>query len=121
MPRILVIDDEEMVRAAVAMIMRSCGWTVEEARDGLDGLTKARNSSPDAIICDLNMPVMDGFQVLEAIRQDPVLKATPLIVITGQTAHGNEARAVEHGANAVLLKPFSNAALIAVVQAQLKT
>jgi CheY-like chemotaxis protein len=120
-PRILVIDDEEMVRAAVAMIIRSCGWTVEEAGDGLEGLTKARNNSPDAIVCDLNMPVMDGFQVLEAIRQDPVLKTTPFIVITGQTAHRNEARAVERGANAVLLKPFSNAALIAVVQAQLKT
>jgi len=119
-PRILVIDDEEMVRAAIALIIRTRGWTVEEAKDGLDGLTKARNHSPDAIVCDLNMPVMDGFQVLEAIRQDPVLKATPFIVITGQTAHRNEARALEQGADAVLLKPFSNSALISLVQAHLK-
>jgi two-component system, sensor histidine kinase and response regulator len=119
-PRILVIDDEEMVRAAIALIIRSRGWTVEEAKDGQEGLTKARIQSPDAIVCDLNMPVMDGFEVLEAIRQDPVLKATPFIVITGQTAHRYEARALEQGADAVLLKPFSNSELISLVQAHLK-
>jgi two-component system, sensor histidine kinase and response regulator len=119
-PRILVIDDEEMVRAAIALIIRSRGWTVEEAKDGLEGLTKARNNPPDAIVCDLNMPVMDGFQVIEAIRQDPALKTTPFIVITGQTAHRNEARALAQGADAVLLKPFSNSALIGVVQAHLE-
>jgi CheY-like chemotaxis protein len=119
-PHILVIDDEEMVRAAIALIIRTRGWTVEEAKDGLEGLTKARRKVPDAIVCDLNMPVMDGFEVLQEIRQDPDLKGTPFIVITGQTAHRSEQRAIEQGADAVLLKPFSNAALVAVVQKHLE-
>jgi CheY-like chemotaxis protein len=119
-PHILVIDDEEMVRAAIALIIRTRGWTVEEAQDGLDGLTRARQNLPDAIVCDLNMPVMDGFELLKEIRQDPGLKSTPFIVITGQTTQRNEQRALEQGADAVLLKPFSNAALLAVVREHVK-
>ncbi len=119
MPRILVIDDEEMVRYAVAMILQSEGWETVQAADGQEGLAKARQTPPDIIVCDLNMPVMDGFEVLTAVRSDPTLQAVPFLVITGQTGHGYEKRALETGAEAVLLKPFHNNTLVDLVRRHL--
>lgn len=119
MPRILVIDDEEMVRYAVAMILRSEGWETVQAADGQEGLDKARQNPPEVIVCDLNMPVMDGFETLAAIRGDPVLRSVPFLVITGQPGHGHEERAMRGGADAVLLKPFRNDELVDLVRRHL--
>ena len=116
MPNILVIDDEPMVRIAVALILESRGWVIRQAGDGQEGLIQARQNPPDLVVCDLNMPVMDGFETLAEMRRDPVLRGVPCIVITGQPGRDNERRALEAGAQAVLLKPFQNDALIGLIE-----
>lgn len=119
MARVLVVDDEEMVRLSVALILRSKGWEAEQASDGVEALAQARQHPPDLIVCDLNMPVMDGFQTLAEVRQDPRLKSIPFLVITGQTGNNNEQRALDQGAQAVLLKPFSVDSLVQLVEVHL--
>lgn len=107
------------MRLSVALILRSKGWEAEQASDGVEALAQARQHPPDLIVCDLNMPVMDGFQTLAEVRQDPRLKSIPFLVITGQTGNNNEQRALDQGAQAVLLKPFSVDSLVQLVEVHL--
>jgi CheY-like chemotaxis protein len=94
-PRIMVIDDEAMVRQAVAMVLRLLRqWQTEEAKDGQDALARARANPPDLFLCDVNMPLMDGFETLAAVRADPVLKDVPFIMMSARMDRDNERRAL---------------------------
>jgi CheY-like chemotaxis protein len=115
MPRILVIDDEDSVRRSVALVLRTKGWDTELAGGGVQGLGMARRSPPDLILCDMNMPVMAGLQTLAEIRRDPLLKNIPVVMTTGGAGGEDEHEALRAGAQAVLLKPFRNEDLFALV------
>jgi CheY-like chemotaxis protein len=119
-PSILIIDDEAMVRMAVALILENQGWRTRQASDGQDGLDQARREPPDLIVCDLNMPVLDGFETLAELRRDPALQSIPCVVITGQPGRDNERRALDAGAKAVLLKPFRNDTLVQTIERHLR-
>ncbi|MCL4179401.1 MAG: response regulator [Verrucomicrobia bacterium] len=73
MNRVLVIDDESSVRTAIRLLLEHVSCHVDEAQHGREGLKKARRNRPDLILCDLNMPVMDGFETLTQVRADPVV------------------------------------------------
>ena len=117
MRHILVIDDEPTVCTAVALMLRMRGFTVAEAKNGEDGLAKARAHPPQLIVSDLHMPVMDGFETLEEIRKDPLLHAIPFVVITGFPSEASELRLRANGVNAILTKPFTLQELVAAVEA----
>jgi CheY-like chemotaxis protein len=106
MHRVLVIDDEASVRVALRLSLEHLGLHVEEAENGREGLRKAHERIPALIVCDLDMPVMDGFETLKRIRTDKALHEVPVIIVSGMLTGDSERRVMNLGANAVLPKPF---------------
>jgi two-component system chemotaxis response regulator CheY len=105
MKRVLVIDDATTVRMYYRQVLEAEGFVVEEAGNGYEGLEKALTGAFDLYIVDVNMPKMDGYTLLRAIRQEPALCATPAIMISteGQAQDANAAYAA--GANLYFNKP----------------
>ena len=121
MQRVLAIDDQSSVRVALRLSLEYLGLSVEEAENGEQGLRKARENVPDLILCDFDMPVMDGLETVVQLGKDPVLGRVPLIIISGMMTQESERRLMSAGANAVLPKPFSLADLSSLVRRYLNT
>ncbi len=102
--RILIVDDEPMVRETIAQVLRDEGYTVEVADDGRDALIKLDAHRPDAVLLDLMMPGMNGRQFLTALRQERGDDALPVVVMTA--VHGVGERALSLGATDIVEKPF---------------
>jgi DNA-binding response OmpR family regulator len=102
--KILVIEDDELSRDALAHLLTAEGYEAESAIDGESGLEKARQTHPDFIVLDLNLPGIDGKQVIEMVRNDGALKSTPILVVTGDEDRAAQA-AVDLGADGYLTKP----------------
>jgi adenylate cyclase len=102
--KILVIEDDEYSRDALAHLLVSEGYEAQSASDGESGLEKAHEIHPDVIVLDLNLPGIDGKQVIEMIRSDGPLKSVPILVVTGDEAKDAQA-AVDLGADGYLTKP----------------
>jgi len=103
--RILVVEDNRDSRDILAKLLRMSGYEVISASNGESGYAAALNELPDLIITDINMPVMDGIQLLKKVRSDRVLSKTAVLVVT---AFGGDAarEAIEAGADASTAKPF---------------
>jgi signal transduction histidine kinase len=120
MQKILIIDDEAMFREATACALQRKGFVTLEAGDGLEGAEVARRSLPDLIICDVNMDRMDGYSLLEALRQEPATAAIPFILMTGMGDADSMRRGMNLGADDYLAKPFTAPQLFSAVDARLK-
>jgi signal transduction histidine kinase len=118
--KILVIDDEEGLRLMMLMALRQRGYEVVGAPGGAAGVELARKESPELIICDVNMPMMNGYQTLQAIREHPATANTPVILMTGQADNAGMRQGMELGADDYLPKPFSTSVLYAAVEARVK-
>ena len=105
-PRILVVDDSLTVRRASQRLLERHGYTVALARDGLDALAQLRLHLPAAVLLDIEMPRMDGFELLSALRDDPRWRDLPVAMITSRTAERHREHAMKLGATAYLGKPF---------------
>ncbi len=116
MARILVVDDQSIPRMTVGAILGDAGHEVEVAASGPEGLARAREWSPDVIILDVHMPEMDGFQVVERLKQDPETAPTPVIFLTADPPTDSQiVRGLELGAYDFLGKGCSRAELLARV------
>ena len=115
--RVLVIDDEEAARRAVAAGLRELGWEVLEAGDGLSGLEAALRGRPDVVLLDLRLPGLEGEQVLVRLRQT---SRVPLIVISAKRAEDDRVAALDMGADDYLVKPFTVRELAARIRAILR-
>lgn len=118
-PVILIIDDEFTVRSVLEEVLHGRGYDIHLAQDGEEGLQKFRELSPDVILLDLNMPEMDGFGFLEAVkptRQDPY----EVIIITGNTENRKVVKCYDLGAESILRKPFFAAEVRRVVEHSLE-
>jgi CheY-like chemotaxis protein len=102
--KILVIEDDEYSRDALAHLLASEGYEAQSASDGESGLEKAHETHPDVIVLDLNLPDIDGKHVIEMIRGDGPLKNVPILVVTGDEDKAAQA-AVDLGADGYLTKP----------------
>lgn len=111
--RVLIIDDSEAVLAYGRAVLGG-RYAVTTARDGAEGLARARSTRPDAILLDLSMPELDGEQVLAALARDPELAAIPVIVVSSE--HERAERCVALGAAAVLHKPAAAESLLRVLE-----
>lgn len=120
MQRILVIDDEEIFRQATACALQRKGFETHEASDGQEGAEAARRLLPDLIICDVNMDRMDGYALLEDLRQEPSTAAIPFILMTGMGDATSMRRGMNLGADDYLQKPFTAPQLFSAVEARLK-
>ena len=120
MSKILVIDDEELFRQSAAFALQRKGYATLEAADGVAGLDMARRQLPDLIVCDINMDRMDGYAVLEALRQEPDTIGIPFIFMTGMGDPETMRRGMNLGADDYLAKPFTSNQLYSAVDARLK-
>jgi two-component system, cell cycle response regulator len=118
---VLVAEDSLVVRALLRAQLREHGYTVVEAADGEQALQRARESAPDVILLDVEMPRMDGFEVLAELKRDPALLDVPVIFITGRTTADDAVRGLESGAHDYLRKPFEASELAARVHAAIRT
>lgn len=107
MSRILVIEDEEFVRENLCDLLEGEGHEVFSAGDGQRGIELAQQHLPDLILCDIQMPLMDGFQVLQALQEDSSTKTTPFIFLTARTSRDDLRAGMALGADDYLTKPFT--------------
>lgn len=115
--RILVIEDEEGVRRVLVNNLARRGFAVQSAENGEDGLEAQAVYRPDLILLDLNLPDVDGFSVLQRIRE---LHNTPIIILTVRGAEGDKVRALDLGADDYLTKPFGVEEMLARVRVALR-
>jgi two-component system cell cycle response regulator DivK len=106
MKKILVADDRATSRELVRIALEHCGYLVYEASDGGQALNSARDLLPDLIILDLHMPGLDGFGVIEEIRRDAQLSATPVMALTASAMQGDREHALSVGFSSYLAKPI---------------
>jgi two-component system chemotaxis response regulator CheY len=113
---ILTIDDSASIRQMVAMTLASAGHEVVEAINGSDGYDKATGRAVDAVITDLNMPVMNGIEFIRKYRQHPSSKGVPIILLTTESDESLKREAKEAGATGWIVKPFKQDQLLAVIK-----
>jgi len=111
MKKVLVADDKAPGRELIRTILEQSGHSVYEASDGVEALRSARELLPDLIILDLHMPLLDGFGVLQELKQDPRFAATPIIALTASAMLGDRERALSIGFTGYIPKPISLSAL----------
>jgi DNA-binding response OmpR family regulator/anti-sigma regulatory factor (Ser/Thr protein kinase) len=116
---ILVVEDEANLRTEIADMLSFEGYLVFTAADGEEGVLTARELHPDLIICDINMPKMDGYAVLDTLRADDSFIDTPFLFLTARTAHADIRAGMKRGADDYLTKPFTITELIEAVEARL--
>jgi CheY-like chemotaxis protein len=104
--RILIVEDNEANLALVEYLLKAAGYEILTAADGAQGMRSAQESRPDLIICDIQLPGMSGYEVLEQIRADPVLKDTPVIALTAFSMPNDRSDVLEAGFNCYLSKPI---------------
>ena len=113
----LVVDDSITMRRVTQRLLERRGARVYTARDGLDAITVLQEHSVDVILLDIEMPRMDGYQFATHVRNDPKLKALPIIMITSRSGEKHRAKAIEIGVNDYLSKPYQESQLIAAIEA----
>ena len=112
MKKILLIEDNEHIRENTAEILELSNYEVIMAEDGKIGVEKALKYLPDLIICDIMMPVLDGYGVLHALHRNSHLKNTPFIFLTAKTERIDFRKGMDLGADDYLTKPFSGTELL---------
>lgn len=115
MQKILIADDMAASRELICSVLEGPGYQILEAVDGPEALNIARAERPAVIILDVQMPKMDGYEVLAEIRQDSALAGTPVIALTANAMQGEHERALKAGFTAYVTKPVSISALRAEV------
>jgi DNA-binding response OmpR family regulator len=105
--RILVAEDDPVTRRFVVSLLEERGYEVLVAEDGEHAVATAISAKPDLIVSDLVMPYRDGFEVLRAIRNDPRVGQTPVLILSMRDREEDVVRGFEHGADEYVVKPFN--------------
>lgn len=114
--KVLAIDDSRTIRNLVRKAMEDAGFICTTADDGVQGVERFAEVDPDVVITDINMPRMDGFGVIDAIRGNSANRAVPILVLTTESADELKARARRAGATGWIVKPFEDTAIVSVVR-----
>ena len=110
--KILIVDDFSTMRRIVRNLLKEIGYNnADEAEDGQVALTKLKAESFDFVVSDLNMPNMNGFELLHAVRADPALKSLPVLLVTAEAKKEDIITAAQAGASGYIVKPFTKATL----------
>lgn len=120
MKKILVVEDERVLQKNIIKILRLEGFEVIGADDGASGVTCARQESPDLIVCDVMMPEMDGYEVLQTLQEDVDTALIPFIFLTAKTDRSDMRQGFEMGADDYLVKPFDADELLRAIEARFK-
>jgi len=115
--KFLVVDDFSTMRRIVRGLLKEIGYhNVEEAEDGAVAMNMLKNSKFDFIVSDINMPNMNGFELLTACKKDDALKHIPVLMVTAEARKEDIVRAAQDGAAGYIVKPFTKATLEEKVQ-----
>ena len=118
MQKILAVEDSASMRRMVSMVLEDAGFEVILAEDGLEALNYAKQEGsqvPDLVLTDINMPNVDGFELIEGLRNMPDYKFVPMLVLTTESGTDKKERGKKTGATGWIVKPFDPTQLVAVV------
>jgi two-component system chemotaxis response regulator CheY len=111
--RALVIDDSKAMRSIIGNMLRKAGHEVSEAENGVKGLEYLNRTGPvDLVLVDWNMPEMNGYDFVVAVRSSPAYRAMPIVMVTTETEMCQVVRALEAGADEYVMKPFTRESLL---------
>lgn len=117
MPKVvLAVDDSASIRQMVSFTLKSAGYEVVEAVDGMDGLEKAKSREVHLILTDQNMPRMDGLTLIRSLRSLPQCKSVPILMLTTESSDTMKSQGRAAGATGWLVKPFDPQKLVEVVK-----
>lgn len=116
---ILIVDDSASMRQLVTLTLKNAGFNVIQAKDGKDGLNKFSRDKMDLVITDLNMPVMDGIEMIRQIRSGNSNKFAPIILLTTESQDKKKKQGKQAGATGWIVKPFKPEQLVAVAKKML--
>jgi chemotaxis protein histidine kinase CheA/ActR/RegA family two-component response regulator len=112
---ILVVDDSPSVRRVVGNMLKQNGWEVQAARDGVEALEMITQETPAAVLLDIEMPRMDGYELMATVRAQEQYRTLPLVILTSRAATKHQQHAMQLGANAYLVKPYQDEELINIL------
>jgi CheY-like chemotaxis protein len=121
MPKILLVEDNEMNRDMLARRLKRRGYDVIIAIDGEQAVTKAKTSEPDLILLDINLPIIDGYEVARQVRSAPESRFIPILGLSSHAMAGDREKAIEAGCNDYDTKPVEMQRLIEKIQRLLKS
>lgn len=116
MARILAVDDSKSIRQMVALTLEDAGHDVAQAEDGLAALECARGQSFDLVLSDINMPRMDGIELIKELRAMPAFKFTPILTLTTESGADIKSKGKAAGATGWIVKPFDPDTLLATIK-----
>ena len=119
MMTILLIEDNDLIRENTGVILELAGYTVHTAENGRTGVEKALAHKPDLVICDIMMPVLDGYGVLHIFNKNPLLSGVPFIFLTAKRERTDFRKGMELGADDYLTKPFEESELLSAIEGRL--
>lgn len=114
--KILTVDDSASIRQMVSFTLKQAGYEVVEAIDGQDGLAKAQANNVDLVITDLNMPNMNGIELIRSLRQEGAYKFTPILMLTTESDDSKKTDGKQAGATGWIVKPFNPEQLLRVIE-----
>ncbi len=120
MPTILAVDDSASMRQMVVFTLKGAGYTVVDAVDGVDALSKAKSNKVDLVITDVNMPNMDGISLIRELRALPNFRFTPMLMLTTESGSDKKAEGKAAGATGWIVKPFNPDQLLATIKKVLR-
>ena len=121
MPTLLTVDDSPSVRQMIKIVLAPAGYDIVEAGDGSEGLAQAKACNPNLVITDLNMPVMNGLELIRHLRQLPSMAGVPIVFLTTESSDSLKQEAKAAGATGWITKPFKPEQLLAVVTKLVRT
>jgi CRP-like cAMP-binding protein/AmiR/NasT family two-component response regulator len=119
MKHLLLIEDNDEIRENTAEILELAGYKVATAENGKAGVEKALADKPDLIVCDVMMPVLDGYGVLHLLNKNPELKGIPFIFLTAKSERSDFRKGMEMGADDYVTKPFTDIELLTAIESRL--
>ena len=114
---ILVVDDSPSVRRVVGNMLKQHGWEVHMARDGVEALDLISQQTPAAVLLDIEMPRMDGYELIATVRAQEQYRTLPMVVLTSRAATKHQQRAIQLGASSYVVKPYQDEELINILNA----
>lgn len=115
--RILIIEDNQFNHELIEYLLTEAGYLTLSAWDGLEGLNTARASPPDLILCDLQMPVMNGYEVVQKIKAEAPIDRIPIVAVTASSMTGDSDKAISAGFDGYIAKPIEPRTFIQLIEA----